>query len=293
MTQPELLAGRTEAPEPHRVIDPVEAAEALLSFLQQHGPLTLLTGAGISTDSGIPDYRDGAGAWKRKQPVQHLDFMQDPATRQRYWARSLVGWPVMQQAQPNAAHEALTRLQQAGLIGTVITQNVDRLHQRAGTRNVIDLHGRADEVLCMSCGYRCPRVDVHDRCSELNPDFRDFTAATAPDGDADLEADFTRFRVADCPQCAGVLKPDVVYFGDNVPRERVNQARQALENSAGLLVIGSSLMVFSGFRFCRYAEQAGLPIALLNRGRTRADDMATLKLDCAIGPVLGRVAGGI
>lgn len=267
-----------------------QAAVALRAFLDTHGPVTVLTGAGISTDSGIPDYRDGEGEWKRKQPVQHQEFMLDLSIRQRYWARSLVGWPVMQQAQPNAAHLALAQLQQQGLIGTVITQNVDRLHQQAGTRDVIDLHGRADEVLCMSCGYRCSRLTVHDRCADLNPDFRQLSAAAAPDGDADLEADFERFRIADCPDCSGILKPDVVYFGDNVPRDRVDQARDALENSGGLLVIGSSLMVFSGFRFCRYAAQADLPIALLNRGRTRADELAALKLDCAIGPVLGQVA---
>ncbi len=290
MTQSELLAQDAETLASPVITDAAQGAARLGALLHERKPMTVLTGAGISTDSGIPDYRDGAGAWKRKQPVQHQEFMQDLATRQRYWARSLVGWPVMQQARPNEAHQALTLLQEHGLIDTVITQNVDRLHQRAGTRKVIDLHGRADEALCMSCGYRCPRIDIHDRCAALNPEFGHLTAATAPDGDADLEADFTAFRIADCPECGGILKPDVVYFGDNVPRDRVDRARAALENSGGLLVIGSSLMVFSGYRFCRYAHQAGLPIALLNLGRTRADDLATLKLNCRITPVLQQMA---
>lgn len=266
--------------------DSQSGARALAEFLQQHGPVTVLTGAGISTDSGIPDYRDGSGAWKRKQPVQHQDFMTSDALRRRYWARSLVGWPVMQQAQPNDAHRALAHLQTQGLIGTVITQNVDRLHQRAGTQSVIDLHGRADEVICMDCTYRASRESVHGRCADLNPEFQHHTATAAPDGDADLEVDFTSFQIADCPECSGILKPDVVYFGDNVPRDRVELARQALESSGGLLVVGSSLMVFSGFRFCRYARDAELPIALLNLGRTRADDLATLKLDMTIGDTL-------
>ncbi|MGX5914668.1 NAD-dependent protein deacetylase [Aliidiomarina sp. Khilg15.8] len=258
----------------------------MADFLQQHGPVTLLTGAGLSTDSGIPDYRDAKGAWKRNPPVQHRDFMTSHAVRQRYWARSLVGWPLMQQARPNTAHLAITRLQQNGLVEAVITQNVDGLHQQAGTETVIDLHGRAGDVICMTCDYRCPRLDVHERCSQLNPEFLNYTASVAPDGDADLDVDFSQFRVASCPRCDGVLKPDVVYFGDNVPAARVAQANQALAQSGGLLVVGSSLMVFSGYRFCRTAAQAGKPLALLSHGQTRADELATLKLDLEIGPTL-------
>lgn len=267
----------------------MRAAEALADFLDSQGPVTVLTGAGISTDSGIPDYRDGDGAWKRKQPVQHQDFMSCIATRQRYWARSLVGWSVMQAAQPNTAHRALTKLQQAGLIGDLITQNVDRLHQKAGSQRVVDLHGRADEVICMSCGHRTERATVHQHCNALNPGFRDrFQAAAqvAPDGDADLEVDFSSFSVADCNRCGGILKPDVVFFGDNVPRERVERVRESVEQSGGLLVIGSSLMVYSGFRYCRYASAAQRPIALLTLGRTRADELAGLKLNAPISDTL-------
>lgn len=269
-----------------------EAAQKLTEFLQRHGPVMVLTGAGISTDSGIPDYRDATGAWKRKQPVQHNDFMNSVATRQRYWARSLVGWPVMQHAQPNAAHHQLVRLSAAGLISSLVTQNVDRLHQRAGSPNVIDLHGRADSVVCMSCHFRESRAETHHRCEQQNPEFlhqlAQHSVATAPDGDADLEADFSQFNVAGCPRCGSILKPDVVFFGDNVPKERVQAAQGALQSSNGLLVIGSSLMVFSGFRFCRYAAEDATPIALLTMGATRADHLASLKLSTRIAETLSQ-----
>lgn len=264
-------------------------ADLLADFLYQHAPVTLLTGAGLSTDSGIPDYRDNTGAWKRKPPVQHRDFMHSYAVRQRYWARSLVGWPVMQKARANDSHAAITRLQQRGLLGAVITQNVDGLHQQAGTRAVINLHGRASDVICMNCDFQCPRLEVHERSAELNPDFLAYSAGVAPDGDADLDVDFSQFQVVSCPQCQGILKPDVVYFGDNVPAERVRDANQALIQSDGLLVVGSSLMVFSGYRFCRTAHLAGKPLALLNRGRTRADELASLKLDLGISQTLALV----
>jgi NAD-dependent SIR2 family protein deacetylase len=261
-------------------------SDLLADFLQRHGPVTLLTGAGLSTDSGIPDYRDGQGVWKRKPPVQHRDFMTSHAVRQRYWARSLIGWPVMQQAQPNRSHHAITRLQQSGMVDAVITQNVDGLHQRAGTTSVINLHGYANDVLCMGCGYHCPRLEVHEQSLRLNPQFAGYSAAVAPDGDADLDVDFSQFEVVGCPRCQGILKPDVVYFGDNVPTERVAQANQALASSGALLVVGSSLMVFSGYRFCRAAYRSAQPVALLNRGRTRADELASLKLDLSIGSTL-------
>lgn len=263
-------------------------AHLLLDFLHQHGSVTLLTGAGLSTDSGIPDYRDNRGDWKRRPPVQHRDFMCSHKVRQRYWARSLVGWPVMQKAQANGAHQAITQLQQEGLISTVITQNVDGLHQKAGTDSVIDLHGRAHEVICMTCAYQEKRLRMHERCAALNPDFMHLEAAAAPDGDADLDVDFERFEIADCPHCGGILKPDVVYFGDKVPSARVKEATSALQNSGGLLVIGSSLMVFSGFRFCRQAASQEQPIALLNYGHTRADALASLKLDLGISDTLQR-----
>lgn len=263
-----------------------EAAAQLADFIRRHPRLTVLTGAGVSTDSGIPDYRDREGAWKRKQPVQHRDFMESLATRQRYWGRSLVGWPAMQRSRPNPAHRLLAELERRQHTELLVTQNVDRLHQHAGSRRVLDLHGRADQVICMACAYRCQRQAVHDRCYALNPEFRQHRATTAPDGDADLEVDFSGFRIADCPQCSGILKPDVVFFGDNVPKPRVQSALDALKSSDALLVIGSSLMVYSGFRFCRYARQWNKPMAALNLGRTRADDLLDLKLNTRIGETL-------
>lgn len=267
-------------------ICPDQQADRLADFIHSNAPVLILTGAGISTDSGIPDYRDSHGNWKRKQPVQHQEFMQCSATRQRYWARSLVGWPVMQQAQPNLAHHKIAELENRGLLSMVVTQNVDRLHQKAGSQNVIDLHGRADELLCMSCSHREQRALMHDRCAALNPALDNVFATVAPDGDADLDMDFSGFKVPGCPQCDGILKPDVVFFGDNVPRPRVDKVFDTLAGSRGLLVIGSSLMVFSGFRFARQAHQAKTPIAILTQGRTRADDLASIKFDSQIGPLL-------
>ena len=265
---------------------PTDPHIALTDFIHRHPRLLVLTGAGISTDSGIPDYRDSNGEWKRKQPVQHPDFMRSEQTRQRYWGRSLVGWPVMRDARPNAAHDALARLEQLGHIDLLVTQNVDGLHQRAGSEKVIDLHGRSDQVICMSCDFSCSRDEVHDRSADLNPAFTHFTADTAPDGDADLEVDFSDFRIPDCPHCGGILKPDVVFFGDNVPKQRVTDALDTLQRADGLLVIGSSLMVYSGFRFCRRAQEWDKPIAALTLGRTRADELLSLKLSAPITPVL-------
>ncbi|GGX55378.1 NAD-dependent protein deacetylase [Saccharospirillum salsuginis] len=263
-----------------------EAAEQLADFIRRHPRLMILTGAGVSTDSGIPDYRDDQGAWKRKQPVQHQEFMGSLATRQRYWGRSLIGWPVMSRSRPNPAHRHLAELERRERTELLVTQNVDRLHQRAGSERVVDLHGRADRIICMRCDYECDRQEVHDRSFDLNPHFHQYRATTAPDGDADLEVDFSTFRIYDCPQCGGVLKPDVVFFGDSVPKPRVQRALDALEASDALLVIGSSLMVFSGYRFCRYAQQWNTPMATLNLGRTRADDIVSLKLNARIGETL-------
>ncbi len=259
---------------------------ALFEFIKQHPRLLILTGAGMSTDSGIPDYRDQEGQWKRKQPVQHGDFMKSELVRQRYWGRSLIGWPVIRDAEPNQAHAALAELEAMGHVELLVTQNVDRLHQQSGSQRVVDLHGRSDEVICMSCDYRVKRDQVHAESARLNPEFTHFSAETAPDGDADLEVDFNGFKVPDCPYCSGILKPDVVFFGDNVPKERVERVSDALDRSDALLVIGSSLMVFSGFRFCRYAEQRSKPLAALTLGKTRADELLQLKLDAPIGSTL-------
>lgn len=265
-----------------------QASTALHELLSSNGPLTVLTGAGISTDSGIPAYRDDKGAWESAPPMQHREYMSSNQARQRYWARSLHGWPKLYYAKPNAAHQLLAQWQSQGLIGTIITQNVDGLHQRAGSTEVIDLHGDANSMICMDCGQRSPRLDMHQRCLALNPSYAQLSPEIGPDGDAFLEGDFGDFHVPDCLHCGGVLKPFVVYFGDNVPRPRVEQAQQALHSSGGLLVIGSSLMVFSGFRFARQAHQTAKPLALLNLGTTRADDIASLKLHTKIVPTLTR-----
>lgn len=262
------------------------AAERLYQFLQQHAPVAVITGAGISTASGIPDYRDQEGQWKRKQPVQHPDFMRCHLTRQRYWARSLIGWPVMSAAQPNIAHHQLAKLSRTSLISGVITQNVDRLHQKANTLNTTDLHGRVDQIICMSCSQQRPRQWMHDRCSQQNPGFLEFSATAAPDGDADLETDFSQFQVPSCESCGGILKTDVVFFGDSVPKARVEACRQLLRESNALLVIGSSLMVYSGYRFARQSAESNQAIALLGLGKNRADDLASLKIEADISETL-------
>ncbi|SEQ28039.1 NAD-dependent protein deacetylase, SIR2 family [Amphritea atlantica] len=266
-------------------------ASALSDFIQQHPRLFILTGAGCSTQSGIPDYRDHNGQWKRQPPVQHRDFMTSHATRQRFWARSLIGWPLMANARPNAVHQSLQRLEEKGYCRQLVTQNVDRLHQLAGQQRVIDLHGRSDQVICMDCHTLHQRNHVHQLMAEANPAFREYTATAAPDGDADLDGiDFSRFRVTDCPDCGGMLKPNVVFFGDNVPKERVFSALDSLQRSDALLVIGSSLMVYSGFRFCKQAVQQNIPIAAITHGKTRADDLLSLKLD---GDISGFLQPGI
>ncbi|APE32497.1 NAD-dependent deacetylase [Halomonas aestuarii] len=253
--------------------------EALVAFVDRHPRLAVLTGAGISTASGIPDYRDDRGDWKRPPPMQHQVFMASHAARQRYWARALVGFRALQEARPNAAHGALARLEALGKVSGVITQNVDGLHQQAGSRRVIDLHGRADQVRCMGCGARRMRHDLHAELADRNPRWQEVGARAGPDGDADLEADFSGFRVPGCTRCGdGIYKPDVVFFGDSVPRATVEDAFALLGESDALLVVGSSLMVFSGFRFARAAAKEGRPIACLNLGRTRADDLYALKV---------------
>ncbi|HEV7715225.1 MAG TPA: NAD-dependent protein deacetylase, partial [Steroidobacteraceae bacterium] len=252
---------------------------ALSEFVERHARLFVLTGAGCSTDSGIPDYRDADGGWKRAQPVTFQAFMGESQTRQRYWARSLVGWRRIRRAKPNAAHRALANLEQAGRIALLVTQNVDRLHQAAGSTNVVDLHGRLDLVRCMSCERRVPREDVQDELLRRNPAWAVLDARQAPDGDADLEElDFSSFDVPPCASCGGILKPDVVFFGESVPKDRVEAAMVGLRNADAMLVVGSSLMVYSGYRFAQVASSAGKPVAAVNLGRTRADGLLSLKV---------------
>jgi NAD-dependent SIR2 family protein deacetylase len=266
--------------------------EALARLLAEGRRLLVLTGAGCSTPSGIPAYRDARGTWMRRHPVTWQSFRADPISRRRYWARSLIGWPVFSQARPNPAHRALAHLEQAGRLVGLITQNVDGLHQAAGHRQIIDLHGRLDAVICIDCGTRSLRRHLQTRLIACNPEWIGLSAAHAPDGDADLEdVDFTRFRVPDCLRCGGTLKPDVVLFGESVPPGRVNQANQWLEQSDGLLLVGTSLTVFSGFRYARRAAELGLPIAAINQGFTRADSLLAFKLDGCCAEVLPAIAG--
>jgi NAD-dependent SIR2 family protein deacetylase len=252
----------------------------LEDFIDNHRRLFILTGAGCSTNSGIPDYRDADGNWKRQPPVTYQAFMGQLETRQRYWARSLIGWRRFGRARPNDTHRALARLEAAGSSEVLLTQNVDRLHQAAGSTRVIDLHGRLDLVRCMGCGERMPRAELQDRLVQANPAWADLDADDAPDGDADLDGrDFSSFVVPPCPHCGGVLKPDVVFFGENVPRERVQSALQHLGQADAMLIVGSSLMVYSGFRFVQAAVDAGKPVAAVNLGRTRADELLALKIE--------------
>lgn len=252
---------------------------ALREFIERHSRLVVLTGAGVSTRSGIPDYRDESGQWKRTRPVEFRPFMTDARVRQRYWARSTLGWPIIGGAQPNDAHHALARLETLGIVQLLITQNVDGLHARAGSRQVIDLHGRIDAVRCMSCAHTVPRAGLQTRLLADNPAWCGIEGRVAPDGDVDLEGhDYTGFVVPDCPRCGGILKPDVVFFGETVPRERVDRAFDGIANADALLVVGSSLMVYSGYRFAEAAAAAGKPIAAVNLGRTRADHLFALKV---------------
>jgi NAD-dependent SIR2 family protein deacetylase len=255
---------------------------SLPDFVDRHRRLFILTGAGCSTSSGIPDYRDADGKWKRMQPVTYQAFMGEETTRRRYWARSMLGWQRFSRARPNETHRALARLEAMGRSELLLTQNVDRLHQAAGSTRVIDLHGRLDLVRCMGCEGSMSRDELQDDLGRMNADWLDLDAPDAPDGDADLEnADFSSFAVPSCWRCGSVLKPDVVFFGEKVPRDRVDAAAQHLEQADAMLIVGSSLMVYSGFRFAQMAACAGKPIAAVNLGRTRADGLLALKVEQA------------
>lgn len=253
---------------------------ALFQFVEKHPKLFVLTGAGCSTASGLGDYRDTNGKWKRRQPITGQVFINDELARKRYWARSSVGWPSFSRARPGSAHYALTSLQEAGFINQLVTQNVDELHQKAGHEGVVDLHGVLSSVSCVKCFRSISRDDFQIQLLDANPWLESLTAAYAPDGDADLQvSNLETLTVPACAHCDNLLKPDVVFFGENVPRDTVQFSLQALENSDALLVIGSSLMVYSGFRFCRDAQKRGQAIAIVNNGITRADEFANLKVE--------------
>ncbi|MEJ0100274.1 MAG: NAD-dependent protein deacetylase [Pseudomonadota bacterium] len=265
-----------------------DSASLLRRFIAAHPRLCVLTGAGISTSAGIPDYRDEHGEWKHARPVEFQPFMTEPAVRRRYWARSMLGWSFFSRARPTAAHFALAKLEQRGGVPLLTTQNVDGLHHVAGSRNVIDLHGRLDHVRCMQCAHQLPRAELQQQLQALNPAWVGLAApALRPDGDVDMERDTSTFVVPECPACGGILKPDVVFFGEQVPRERVERTFEGVAQADALLVVGSSLMVYSGFRFAQAAATAGKPIAAVNLGRTRADHLLALKISAPADQVLG------
>lgn len=253
--------------------------EQLVDFVRMHPRLFVLTGAGVSTDSGIPDYRDRNGDWKTATPIQGPAFVRNESVRKRYWARSLIGWRQFSNATPNSAHKALAALETLGFVSHLVTQNVDGLHQKAGSRSVTNLHGRLDRVVCLNCHRSQLRARLQVRLEEANPDFLSINAASAPDGDARVEdADFESFRLVCCEDCGGVLKPDVVFYGENVPLARVAFTMDKLQSADAMLVIGSSLMVYSSFRFCLKAKEYGLPMAAINLGKTRADDLFEFRI---------------
>jgi NAD-dependent SIR2 family protein deacetylase len=264
---------------PGATLDEVEAPE-LVALLSGRS-VAVLTGAGMSTDSGIPDYRGPDSP--PSNPMTIRQFTSDPAFRQRYWARNHIGWRHMDETLPNAGHRALAALEHTGVVTGLITQNVDLLHTKAGSRAVVNLHGTYAQVVCLSCGFTMTRAELAVELEAMNPGFverheRVGGIAVAPDADAMVEETAT-FRYLDCPRCAGMLKPDIVYFGENVPKERVAQAYSVIDAADALLVAGSSLTVFSGYRFVRHAAALAKPVAIINRGPTRGDELATVKLD--------------
>jgi NAD-dependent SIR2 family protein deacetylase len=251
--------------------------------------VAVLTGAGISTDSGIPDYRGPNSP--PSNPMTIRQFTSDRVFRQRYWARNHVGWRHMDKTSPNAGHRALADLEGAGVVTGVITQNVDLLHTKAGSRTVVNLHGTYAQVVCLDCAHTMTRAHLARLLETANPGFDSSgeRAAVAPDADA-VVADTSSFSIVDCPNCGGMLKPDIVYFGESVPKDRVSQAYSLVADADALLVAGSSLSVFSGYRFVRRAAARGIPIAIVNRGATRGDNLASVKVDAGCSPILTLLA---
>jgi NAD-dependent SIR2 family protein deacetylase len=261
----------------------VSVAEvSALAELVRGGGVVVLSGAGLSTESGIPDYRGPTGRSRRFSPMTYDLFVRDPQARQRYWARSFLGWRLMTAAVPNDGHRAVAALQAQGLLAGIVTQNVDGLHQVAGARDVIELHGGLDRVICLHCGQKTPRSELDARLRAANPSFAALATAVNPDGDAELPAEAVdRFRMVDCAACGGLLKPDVVFFGALV------------ESARSLLVLGSSLTVMSGRRFVLRAASLGRPVAIVNQGPTRGDEHATVRLDAPLGPTLTRLVDAV
>ena len=255
--------------------------EQLITHLSSKRNIWILSGAGISAPSGIPTYRDHRGDWQAGNPIQHNDFKKNKSARQRYWARSMAGWKLNQRANPNAAHVAVTKLQHNGFISQIVTQNVDRLHSLAGATNVIDLHGRIDQIVCLGCQEITTRASFQPRLVEINPKLYQYINSNSgrmfPDGDAQIDDfEMSLVNIPPCENCGGVLMPDVVFFGGIVPKTRVDTAFDTLAKSDCILVIGSSLTVFSGFRFPRWAYQNDLPLYAINQGEMRGADMFDL-----------------
>ena len=267
------------------------ALQRLAELLGPHQQVLLLSGAGLSTGSGIPDYRDRDGVRRGHAPIQGPDFRASEALQRRYWARSMVGWPTLVQAAPNAGHEAIAALQADGRLAGVVTQNVDGLQQRAGPGPLLELHGNIHRVACLDCGARASRASVQQQLVHDNPALADSRAAAAPDGDALLEpATLADFRLPRCTVCGGRLTPDVVFFGDGVPAATTALAQQWLAHADAMLVVGSSLMVYSGYRLCKLADEAGKPVLAINVGKTRADHLLTFKAELAAEQALPALA---
>lgn len=266
-------------------------ASELAQFLSDHARIVVLTGAGCSTGSGIPAYRDETGRWQRRQPIFYQDFLGDPVMRRRYWARSFFGWRVMQQAGPGRTHTALAALAGAGRLSGLITQNVDGLHQHAGHGSVVELHGGLERVLCLDCGMGSTRDALQRRLEALNPDWAPEILGINPDGDAELdERAYPGFRIASCSDCDGNLKPDVVFFGESVPRARLAAADRLVEDADAMLIVGTSLVVWSGYRLARRAAERGIPVVAVNNGLTRADGLLEFKVGGDCGTVLEQAA---
>jgi len=272
-----VLNGLAASPQPQRT---AQGLSRLQHLIERSKRLVVLTGAGCSTSSGIPVYRDEQRRWKGAQPMLYEEFVADPVARQRYWARSLAGFERIASARPNAAHFALAELEARGRIELLITQNVDGLHGRAGSKNVLELHGGLQDVVCLGCRARSARGALQARLKALNPDWAGLTGPLRPDGDAELEVRaYHEFAVPDCSICGGVLKPDVVFFGEAVPKPRAARALNGVREADAVLVVGSSLTVLSGFRLAREASRLGIPVAAINRGSTRADPFLDPKID--------------
>jgi NAD-dependent SIR2 family protein deacetylase len=271
---------------------PADAVREIAGLLGRGG-VVVLSGAGLSTESGIPDYRGPTGLARRAEPMTYQAFTGAAPARQRYWARSHLGWRHIARAAPNLGHQAVAEMQRRGLLSAIITQNVDGLHQAAGAQDVVELHGSLSRVVCLGCGERTPREELDQRLRAANPDWAAQERQVNPDGDAVLDEGATdRFTVVDCLRCAGALKPDVIFFGENVPPARVADCYAQVSEARALLVLGSSLTVMSGYRFVRHAAKLGVPVAIINQGRTRGDAQATVTLDAPLGSTLTTLTAG-